>query len=88
MHSIDDVLREGDFWPMPYIDGKQPYGDRTGFQIDLAELLGEPDKRGVRGNLIEDAEKGHARRASPPRNAYRPTGISDACRADLAGLIA
>ncbi|WP_124456936.1 hypothetical protein [Burkholderia sp. Bp8992] len=27
--AIDDVLSEGDFWPMAYIDGKRPYGDRT-----------------------------------------------------------
>ncbi len=55
--AIDDVLGEGDFWPMPYIDGKQPYGDRTYYQFDMAELLGEPYKRDARGNPIKDAKK-------------------------------
>ncbi|KAG8151063.1 hypothetical protein BFF94_024005 [Burkholderia catarinensis] len=56
-NSIDDVLDEGDFWPMPYIDGKRPYGDCTYYQFDMAELLGEPYKRDARGNLVKDAEK-------------------------------
>lgn len=56
-YSIDDALSEGDFWPLPYIDGKRPYGDRTHFQFDLAELLGEPYQRDADDNLIEDAEK-------------------------------
>lgn len=56
-NSIDDVLAEGDIWPMPYIDGKRPYGDRTYYQFDMAELLGEPYKRDGRGNLIKDAKK-------------------------------
>lgn len=44
---------------MPYIDGKRPYGDRTAYQfdIDMAELLGEPYKRDARGNPIKDAKK-------------------------------
>lgn len=27
-YSIDDSLSEGDFWPLPHIDRKRPYGDR------------------------------------------------------------
>ncbi|ORT80278.1 hypothetical protein B7G54_34855 [Burkholderia puraquae] len=42
---------------MPYIDGKRPYGDRAYFQIDMAELLGEPRQFVAARNLIEDAEK-------------------------------
>ncbi|MGS0892908.1 hypothetical protein ACVBGC_10245 [Burkholderia stagnalis] len=55
--SIDDVLDEGDFWPMPYIDGKRPYGDRTYYQFDMAELLGEPYKRDARGDWVKDGKK-------------------------------
>ncbi|KAG0789268.1 hypothetical protein G6F22_006759 [Rhizopus arrhizus] len=41
--SLQAVLREGErFWPMPYIDGKRPYGDASYYQIDMARLLGEP----------------------------------------------
>ncbi|RQT12135.1 hypothetical protein [Burkholderia contaminans] len=52
-------IRSTTFWARETsgIDGKRPYGDRTYFQIDMAELLGESYKRDVRGNLIEDAEK-------------------------------
>ncbi|UTV54765.1 hypothetical protein [Burkholderia arboris] len=55
--AIDDVLSEGDFWPMPYIDGKRPYGDRTYYPFDMAELLGEPYKRDARGDLVKDGKK-------------------------------
>lgn len=55
--AIEDVLGEGDFWPMPYIDGKRPYGDRTYYQFDMAELLGESYKRDGRGNLVAEAKR-------------------------------
>ncbi|WP_261318363.1 hypothetical protein [Burkholderia cepacia] len=55
--AIDDVLSEGDFWPMPYIDGKRPYGDRTYYPFDMAELLGEPYKRDARGEVVKDGKK-------------------------------
>lgn len=29
-------------WPMPFVDGKRPYGDRSYYTIDMAELLGQP----------------------------------------------
>ena len=29
-------------WPLPYVDGKRPYGDCAYFQIDMAALLGRP----------------------------------------------
>ncbi|WP_338638725.1 hypothetical protein [Burkholderia pyrrocinia] len=56
-YSIDSVLKRGDFWPLPYIDGKRPYGERTCYQFDMAELLGDPYQLDADGNLIEDAEK-------------------------------
>ncbi|KVU60471.1 MULTISPECIES: hypothetical protein [Burkholderia] len=55
--SIDDVLGERDFWPMPYIDGKRPYGDCMYYQFYMAELLGEPYKRDAGGNLVKDGKK-------------------------------
>ncbi|CAB3773295.1 MULTISPECIES: hypothetical protein [Burkholderia] len=56
-YSIDDVLSEDDFWPLPCIDGKRPYGDCSYIQIDMAELLGEPYQYDAERNLIEDADK-------------------------------
>ncbi|MDR6499436.1 hypothetical protein J2785_002589 [Burkholderia ambifaria] len=56
-YSIDDVLGEGDFWQMPYIDGKRPYGDCIYYQFDMAELLGDSYQLDADDNLIEDAEK-------------------------------
>jgi hypothetical protein len=56
-YSIDAVLEMDDFWPLPYIDGKRPYGDCTYIQIDMAELLGEPYQFDAERNLIEDAGK-------------------------------
>ncbi|WP_175971125.1 hypothetical protein [Burkholderia sp. BCC0322] len=56
-YSIDAVLEMDDFWPLSYIDGKRPYGECTYFQIDMAELLGEPYQFDDVRNLIEDAEK-------------------------------
>ncbi|WP_423380077.1 hypothetical protein [Burkholderia sp. LMG 32019] len=56
-YSIDAVLEEDDFWPLSYIDGKRPYGECTYFQIDMAELLGEPYRFDAERDLIEDAEK-------------------------------
>ncbi|NTZ83701.1 hypothetical protein FCJ61_11985 [Burkholderia metallica] len=56
-YSIDAVLERDDFWPLSYIDGKRPYGDCTYFQIDMAELLGEPYRFDAGRNLIEDADK-------------------------------
>lgn len=56
-YSIDAVLKRDDFWPLSYIDGKRPYGECTHFQIDMAELLGEPYRFDAERNLIEDAEK-------------------------------
>ena len=42
---------------MPYIDGKRPYGDRSYYQIDMAELLGQPYAKDARGRYILPAEK-------------------------------
>lgn len=49
------VLREGDaFWPMPFIDGKRPYGDSSYYQIDMARLLGKPYPVSADGRAITD----------------------------------
>lgn len=53
--ELDAVLREGDaFWPMPFIDGKRPYGDSSYYQIDMARLLGKPYPVGADGRAITD----------------------------------
>jgi hypothetical protein len=44
-------------WPMPYIDGKRPYGDRSYYQIDMAELLGQPYAKDAQGRYILRPEK-------------------------------
>ncbi len=54
--SIASVL-DMDMWPMPYIDGKRPYGDMSFFQIDMARLLGEPYARAPDLSIIRDAQK-------------------------------
>lgn len=60
-HNIDDVLdsETGDeqIWPMPYIDGKRPYGDRSYYQIDMAEILGQPYAMNAKGRPILEASK-------------------------------
>lgn len=56
--ELTAVLREGDrFWPMPYIDGKRPYGDASHIQIDMARLLGEPYPLDAKGYAITDPAK-------------------------------
>ncbi|MCH1995598.1 hypothetical protein L7Q78_22660, partial [Achromobacter xylosoxidans] len=53
--ELEAVLREGDaFWPMPFIDGKRPYGDSSHYQIDMARLLGEPYPIDAKGRAITD----------------------------------
>lgn len=53
--SLQAVLREGErFWPMPYIDGKRPYGDASYYQIDMAHLLGEPYPVDAKGYAVID----------------------------------
>ena len=55
---IDDVLAYGDeAWPMPYIDGKRPYGDCSYYQLDIARLLGEPYALDDRGYAIPAQDK-------------------------------
>jgi len=56
--ALEAVLREGDaFWPMPYIDGKRPYGDSSFFQIDMARALGEPYAQDAQGRAITESAK-------------------------------
>lgn len=62
--SIDDVLSDEDpsqlLWPMPYIDGKPPYGNRSYYQIDMAELLGQPFAKNAQGIYILSPDKDQA----------------------------
>lgn len=56
--ALEAVLREGDaYWPMPYIDGKRPYGDSSFYQIDMAQLLGEPYALDARGYAMTEPAK-------------------------------
>jgi hypothetical protein len=55
--NIDAVLEMDTLWPMPYIDGKYPYGDCSYFQLDMAKLLGEPYQIGPDQYAIEDEKK-------------------------------
>lgn len=56
--QLEAVLREGErFWPMPMIDGKRPYGDASFYQIDMANLLGEPYALDAKGYAITEPAK-------------------------------
>ena len=59
--DLPDALANEDddqpLWPMPYIDGKRPYGDRSYYQIDMAEILGQPYAKDAQGRYILPAEK-------------------------------
>lgn len=56
--ALESVLSEGDhFWPMPYVDGKRPYGDSSFYQIDMADLLGEPYQLDAKGYAITEPAK-------------------------------
>jgi hypothetical protein len=39
-------------WPAPRIDSKRPYGDRSGFALDMAEALGATLAVGPDGVLL------------------------------------
>lgn len=56
--TLNAALSEGDdIWPMPYIDGKRPYGSSTYFQVDMARILGEPYALDAKGYAIADPAK-------------------------------
>lgn len=55
--NIEEVLATPDMWPMPYIDGKRPYGDMSYYQLDMARLLGEPYAIGPDGKALPDEAK-------------------------------
>ena len=56
--ALRAVLREGDrYWPMPYVDGKRPYGNAAYYQVDLAQLLGEPYPLDAKGYAVTDPAK-------------------------------
>ena len=59
--TIEDVLEEEDteVWPMPFVDGKYPYGECGYYQIDMANALGEPYVLDESGHMIHDAAKDH-----------------------------
>jgi hypothetical protein len=55
---VEYVLEEDtETWPMPYVDGKYPYGECSYFQIDMARILGEPYALDDSGDMIGDADK-------------------------------
>lgn len=55
---VEYVLEEDtETWPMPYVDGKYPYGECSYFQIDMARVLGEPYALDDSGAMIGDADK-------------------------------
>lgn len=56
-YNIGDVLEMDNSWPMPYIDGKYPYGERSYFQLDMADLLGEPYSIAPDEYTVEDDDK-------------------------------
>lgn len=55
--NIDEVLAGDEYWPMPDIDGKRPYGDMSYYPIDMANLLGQPYQFDAHGDRIEDPAK-------------------------------
>ncbi|WMD20705.1 hypothetical protein RAS12_29645 [Achromobacter seleniivolatilans] len=56
--SLESVLHEGDrFWPMPYVDGKRPYGNSAFYQIDMANVLGEPYRLDAKGYAVTEPAK-------------------------------
>lgn len=64
--ELPDVLAEEEdgqaIWPLPYIDGKRPYGDRSYYQIDMADILGKPYARNAQGQYILPPQKDEALR--------------------------
>ncbi|WP_370679746.1 hypothetical protein [Comamonas sp. GB3 AK4-5] len=54
---LAESTEEAPLWPMPYIDGKRPYGDRSYYTIDMAELLGRPFALDVQGRAIIPADR-------------------------------
>jgi hypothetical protein len=55
---VEYVLEEDtETWPMPYVNGKYPYGECSYFQIDMARALGEPYALDDSGAMIGDADK-------------------------------
>ncbi len=55
--AIEAMFGRQNAWPMPYIDGKRPYGDLTCYQRDMASLLGEPYEIDADGYAVDDEDK-------------------------------
>ncbi len=53
---LDDAIAQRK-WVLPRIDDQKPYGDHSRYVVDMAQLLGDPYKRGPGGELIADPEK-------------------------------
>jgi hypothetical protein len=51
MEGMSDMDDEGELWPMPSVDGKRPYGNRTDYTQDMAEILHIPDDEVDQANL-------------------------------------
>jgi hypothetical protein len=53
---LDDAIAQRKL-ALPRIDAQHPYDEHSPYVIDMAELLGDPYKRGPGGELIADREK-------------------------------
>lgn len=54
---LADSTQAQPLWPMPFVDGKRPYGDRSYYTIDMAELLGEPFSMDAHGQWVIAPER-------------------------------
>jgi hypothetical protein len=52
-----DALLRAARWRGLWMDAKRPYGDMTYFELDMADILGQPTDRGENGQLPADQER-------------------------------
>jgi hypothetical protein len=55
--AIEAMFGRQNAWPVPYIDGKRPYGGMTYYQLDMASWLDEPYEIGADGHPLADEDK-------------------------------
>ncbi len=56
------TLLQYSLWNGPLMDGKRPYGNRTSYEVDMAEILGHVAPNGADGQVsLSDAERHHYR---------------------------
>lgn len=55
--AIEAMFGRQDAWPLPYIDGKRPYGDSSCYQLDMASLLSEPSESGTDQHPVTDEDQ-------------------------------